>query len=1142
MKKNFSRFINQASIISIFIFFGMIFAVRAVAEKAESTADKKSESKTKTMNFEIWPGSRRVNNTVYLIGNEYNHIFFNLSASKRNLGKYKLQLPIILKKPVTLILDYPEIVKYKGTAGQDHQLLEETLTTVKHDGKSYNRHIIRLKQDGRQGLDFRLIKNDYDYRLFSYLIAPAKLNGKIYWQLKYGDEILLEESSHLITVGTIDPNAKLPKRFTYGFSGGGVLWSFPDGKYNMLADLYRRLGVTSTDIGYYINYTEISERKKAFCDAFHDAGLSINVIRGGSFTKYRRSNPDKYGEKGLVWGVHKEAELCNQEKERAAFALIAPYADGYTFDYEPIGPQRIPGYDDKPTIAAFAKKYGIKEKLTERLLKGKYREKYFRYRQELLTEPIKAVRNMVDTVKKVPIYLEQGSGIGANVDYKLYDKYVDFHCPMIYTSSMIDYYTKILAMAKYIDHKKLVPDTTYGYTFSHVTRQTPGDVTLDIVAAAAAGASGQRVWPGLPTIDEGLLWGACEGLKMVAVAEDFYFDGKDSNEIAVKGLTYKDKVIKVGSKTLKLSFPDWPANLRYRIHKLNNEYLITLLNFNSFQDAYIETKGDVLRNKLLINPSTGNYLKVNNSGIATVKLKKSSPAIWIVTAPDSSRAKSTELNQSDILAEYQQRKADFKRDNKDNDTIAIGKKDDIDINYNSVKIDGNELICLKVSTPEQQVSFSENGGRIFKWEVDGKNIVASEKLSRDGFAMDLLWLPSSARWSGDEIQTMKLTACENDGAIATIVYRGEFKLALPGLKIEKTFQINANDKTIKVSIKLLNELVLPVTVSYWSHNTMTEAASGIYYLKNGELVQKQTKTSTTIFPSQHLPEAEKNHVFSRKNIVDEIDNVYAEIFKDSNDALVLRLPKNFMNVYRYKNGTEWMSRPITIGPTNSVILNFSYTIMSKTQAAELNNKSTDVTIKKMMRPITKISTHNLLPVFDDKDNDGFPDAYKMRKGKGKENVSYVSKASIPTLKIKGTPDDKLIFETTARIKLEKNKKYLFSVELKIDKMRFSGRWYKDHRGFWIYVYGRHNMHKWMAVAGNGSTNGWITVMLPFNTIGEKNENLCDSNIIFIIDHTAGTFYARNPLLIERNSNDEMKQHYIKADGSTIVNSRFTPSH
>jgi hypothetical protein len=80
---------------------------------------------------------------------------------------------------------------------------------------------------------------------------------------------------------------------------------------------------------------------------------------------------------------------------------------------------------------------------------------------------------MTNAAKPVSLFVEQGNGINSHIDYRLYDGLVDYHCPMIYTSSQLDYYTRVLAMAKYIEEKKVVPDASFGYTFSTILRQNP---------------------------------------------------------------------------------------------------------------------------------------------------------------------------------------------------------------------------------------------------------------------------------------------------------------------------------------------------------------------------------------------------------------------------------------------------------------------------------------------------------------------------------------------------------------------------------------------------------------------------------------------------------------------------------------------
>ena len=482
----------------------------------------------KAATAEIWPAERRRNNTAYLIGNEQNHLLFNLS-NRTNLGTHKLKLPKEFVKPVTLTLDVPVGLDFLGAqVFRDKAFCKDIKKEpVKHDSKDYNRYIIPLNRETQKAfrIKTRIVKYKYNYYIALWVKPPAKFSGKMLWNLKYGDESLAKATVNVKTVGTIDPKLKLPKRFQFNVSAG-LIYVVPNNDYKQFFDFCKRLGITSASVNYGGSLSD--QRKRAFT-ALRKAGIKNVANRGGSFGQYqcggfRAAKTMAAG--GLEAATAENAKNMNGEKERALFKAVAPYFDEFNYDYEPAGPKEWPGLEDKNTIAAFAKKLGLKKIPTQKELKGKYSNAYATYRMELLSRSIFALKKMIDSVKPMDLAVEQGSGINAHISYKIYDKAVRWHGPMIYTSSPVNYYQRMLAVTRHLDPKKVMPVNSAGWTFAGATRQSPQDMVMDTVSAAAAGCGAISHWPGMTWEDPGVFYGFYKGLTIVAQGEDFYFDGK----------------------------------------------------------------------------------------------------------------------------------------------------------------------------------------------------------------------------------------------------------------------------------------------------------------------------------------------------------------------------------------------------------------------------------------------------------------------------------------------------------------------------------------------------------------------------------------------------------------------------------------
>jgi len=891
-------------------------------------------SNMKAVTVELWPAERRANNTAYLIGNEQNHLLFNISS--KSVGGHKISFPEPMNKKATLVIDLPEELKFLGAMvfGNKEFCSDITVSKTSHDGKSFARYEIPLDSTL---IHKRTVAANWDYYITAWVASPIRFDGRIYWELKYADDVLASASSRAVTAGVINPELKLPKRFELSIAAG-LIDKVPDNDFTHFADFCRRLGINSA----YHNYNkELSPESKSYFTALRKAGIKNIANRGGSYGQYicnGFSQKDTMRSGGLETASAKAASMINSQMEKDLFRAVAEYFDEYNIDYEPAGPANWNGYDDKTTIEAFAKKYNISESLTPEILKSKYREQYARYRMELLSRPIFALKEMIDSVKSMPLTVEQGDGVNAHIDYKIYDKVVRLHDPMIYTSSPVNYYQRILAMASYLDPKKIMPDISLGWNTAGICRQAPEGLVMDTVTTAAAGCGGIRHWPGMLWLDMGGLWGFYRGMTIVAHGEDFYFDGSPVNSITAKGISFKSKKINLGSKTLDISEPDWSNTLFHHVHKLNDEYLITFLNYNQDYNAFVKINGDPLPGKYLVNPVEKTYLKENDAKELTVEVPKFSPGLWIMTSDPKRIEGCRQLSQGDILKNFELAKNEFLSSSGKSD-IQIGQNKTLNVNYGLLEISGKDTTVINVSTPSQKLSFCSSGGRVIGWNAGGKELVGRKDFSTGGFCMDLLWLPENAHWSGDEISDMKLVKCTNDGKRVLLQYDGEFKKGFPNIRISKTYNIPADKSSLDVNIRLINDTPLPVVLSYWNHNVLSFPESRFVNAEHETALQ-----GNSIFVSESLPEKFMQFVAMPGDIKGKSGNIYAEFFPKTETGIIFKLPDDFMNIYRWNSpnnniaGSEWMSRPVTIESGASSSMDFSIEIVSPVSVEKLKEK------------------------------------------------------------------------------------------------------------------------------------------------------------------------------------------------------------
>ena len=160
---------------------------------------------------------------------------------------------------------------------------------------------------------------------------------------------------------------------------------------------------------------------------------------------------------------------------------------------------------------------------------------------------------------------------------------------------------------------------------------------------------------------------------------------------------------------------------------------------------------------------------------------------------------------------------------------------------------------------------------------------------------------------------------------------------------------------------------------------------------------------------------------------------------------------------------------------------------------------------------------------------GLPVGFKAYLGKDKKGIVSVSQEDgVNVVKLE-RPEQGRIYFDNKKLNLQANKKYVLTVQVKIENQKYSG---KGIHFFYVCVYNTGNgKHIYNKIAGHGSTGGWLTVILPIDTI--KNPKLVGAKMLLRGYGVAGTYWLKNPMLVEIPSDVELKSHYILDNNKTI---------
>ena len=89
----------------------------------------------------------------------------------------------------------------------------------------------------------------------------------------------------------------------------------------------------------------------------------------------------------------------------------------------------------------------------------------------------------------------------------------------------------------------------------------------------------------------------------------------------------------------------------------------------------------------------------------------------------------------------------------------------------------------------------------------------------------------------------------------------------------------------------------------------------------------------------------------------------------------------------------------------------------------------------------------------------------------------------------------------------------------------------------IYVYGMDNAHTWLAVYGEGSTDGWVTALLPF-PLEDRREKFAKSRVLLRCYNMTGTVSFRNPMIVRQPQGLDIQSSFELADGTQVPDGKL----
>jgi hypothetical protein len=242
----------------------------------------------------------------------------------------------------------------------------------------------------------------------------------------------------------------------------------------------------------------------------------------------------------------------------------------------------------------FSSMLKLEKILSEAEIKKKYVDQWFDFR---VKQHAANIEKFGESVKKnfpgtaavlcsSPVQTDGGLARWCAVDCRLADGKIDLFRNMPYYEGIrfyrnIEYNNKILKTPAFplIDPSENME--------MYYRRYTPQGVLMNMLATAALGCKGIGFWPD-DSFDGRYLSKIAEGVRLIARGEDYYSSAREDATISIQPLNTSQKTFVDNGVKFNLTFPDLKANLEKTVHRSNDNYLLTVFNYDDKNDALIK--------------------------------------------------------------------------------------------------------------------------------------------------------------------------------------------------------------------------------------------------------------------------------------------------------------------------------------------------------------------------------------------------------------------------------------------------------------------------------------------------------------------------------------------------------------------------
>ncbi len=417
-----------------------------------------------------------------------------------------------------------------------------------------------------------------------------------------------------------------------------------------------------------------------------------------------------------------------------------------------------------------------------------------------------------------------------------YAKLLDCYMPQVYSpperhwdqqEAMLKFYPGTVVPVYTSDERH--NRNTYSYSLL-----TPEALRLEVLMAAAQGCRKVGFFVGSHTFDGRQIQALRQALADIAVFEDYWFHGDDSNAV-----------------TAALSHP----MIRFNVKKYQGKYLLTVFNPDSMRSHHISLKlMPELKEFMITVPREQRVLqqpdgrRIFRTGeILALALPPSTVRFFLISVPEPAFSGQPEILKP--IAELQKRK------------FSLLNQDGWECEGIGLSSESPERIVIRRN--DRQIVVNVADGAVIG-SIEPQNLVFYEKEGRGGFFRDLFWQPEQVRWGLDCRMPYRLRFVRLESGKLWLELDHEMQQnPVKGLLLQKTYMFSSDFRQLDARIRISNPTGHLIDFAYWAHNRTTIAKPrAVYEIPGLKTIVAAETAEENIF----LPASDSRQVILSKQL------------------------------------------------------------------------------------------------------------------------------------------------------------------------------------------------------------------------------------------------------------------------------------